>query len=195
MGIETGTALLLSGILGAGGSAASAALGSKKRTTTSTPTWTPQQQHVQGQVGDALQWRLDNPGINLDPLKTSSIGAVNRTYEGTKTRIERDAAARGFERSGTLQRAIRDVDIARGGAIGDLETKFAGMELDQENRILEMAQRYAFAGAGNETTQPGNALGAGIGAGTEAITSLFFLNEMLKRGRLPIGGGADMGNT
>jgi hypothetical protein len=185
---------IVEGALGVG-SLIAGALGGKSKTTnttsTSTPTYTAQQTSLQNTLGASIQDKLNNPA-NLDPLKTNAIEGVNRSYAGLQDRLQSSLAARGFGSSGKVVTGAKNLEIARAGDIGGLESKFAGLQLDQENHMFDLASRFAFANPGSTTngtqTTPGNMLGAGIGSGVESISSLFFLNKLLKGG----GGGGGM---
>jgi hypothetical protein len=181
-------------LLMVGGSAAAGALSnrSKTSTTTSTPSWTPEQQHMQELLGNVLQYDINDPGKGLEPLKTSAINGVNQTYNGIGDRMDTQLASRGFERSGTAVKTARATEFARAGAIGGVENHFAGMELDQKNRLLQMMQQFGFASPGQNTTstQPGNMLGGAVSGGLETASLLFALNKLGKGG----GGSYGMGD-
>jgi hypothetical protein len=191
MGIETGTALLISGLLGAGSSVAGA-LTNKPKTTTSQPTYTPQQQQMQQSIGDSLQQRMA-AGVNLDPQKVAAMGGVNQQYGDIQKRMEASLTARGFGQSGKVPLNTQQIEIGRAGAMGGLESQFAQMKLQQENAITDEAQRFAFATPGNSTTTPGNMLGGGISSGLETFASLFALNRFLQGGGFGGGGVSQWG--
>jgi hypothetical protein len=138
---------------------------------------------MQQEAYDTIMTRLKNPR-SLDPLKTAAISGVNQTYEGLQGRMEQALAARGFNQSGKLPLNLRALELGRLGDIGSLESKFAGMQIDQENRLIDEAMRYGFANPGHQGTQtmPGNMLGGGISSGLETMTSLFMLSRLLSGG-------------
>ncbi len=177
-------------LLGLGIASGVSALGSllsnrgRKVTQSTEPTYTHEQDVLRGLLSGALTTRLMNPTYNLDPLKVGAMGQINQEFDSAQENLESRLAARGFGRSGKLVANTRAIETARAGALGGLEGKFAGLALDQENRVLDDALRFAFAGPGSSSTQniPGNMLGGGISAGGEAISTLFLLNQMLKGG-------------
>lgn len=164
-----------------GGSALAGGLLNKSKTSTATsaPSWTPEQQHIQQLLGNVLQYDINDPGKGLEPLKTSAIDGVNKTYDAVGDRMDTTLAARGFERSGTKVKTARATEFARAGAIGGVENHFAGMELDQKNRLLQMMQQFGFASPGQSTTStnPGNVAGGAIGGGLETATLLYALQK------------------
>lgn len=175
MGVETAIALA-----SIAGGVTSSALSSRKRTATNAPVYTPGQEYLQGKTGDILSHRLDNPTSQVEPLKTSAFHGVNKTYNGLHERLNETLASRGLEKSGQAVSGAREIEVERAGALGGLETKFAGLELDQQNRLLEQALRFAFAQPGSAVTTPGNSLGAALGAGTADLTQWFLLQQMLR---------------
>lgn len=168
----------------------------KTSTATNAPQYSPLQSQMQQQAYDTIMGRLKNPR-SLDPMKTAAIGGVNKTYAGLQKRMEATLASRGFGSSGLVPMNTRAIEIARAGDIGDLESKFAGMALDEENRTVDEAMRFGFANPGSKGTQtlPGNMAGGGVSSGLETFTSLFALDRLLKGGGggsyLPGAGGYD----
>ena len=155
------------------------------------PQYSPLQSQMQSQAYDTIMDRMKNPA-NLDPMKTAAIGATNQTYAGLQKRMESSLAARGFGSSGLAPMNTRAIEVSRAGDIGGLESKFAAMQLDQENRTMDEAMRFGFASPGQTGTQttPGNMAGGAIGSGLETFSTLFMLDRMLKGG----GGGLFSGS-
>lgn len=173
-----GTAIsgLLTGLSGMSG-----ALNNRSRTTTTTPTYSGPQYEMQSTAANTLQDRLRNP-VNLNPLKTAAIGKINQTYDGASDRLTDTLTSRGFGRSGKVGTNQAKLETERAGAIGSNESKFAGMQIDQNNQTLQQALQFAFAGPGQKTTQPGNPLGGAISGASETATLLYALNHMLSGG-------------
>lgn len=167
-------------LIAAGVSAVGGALSGRGKTTTSTPTYTPAQTAVQGRVASTIEERLANPRANLDPLKAAAIGGVNRTYAGLQDRLASTFAGRGFGRSGKLVTNAKQLEIARAGDIGGIESKFAGMQLDYENQVVDQAMRFGFAAPGATQQIPGNMIGGAISSGAETFTTLYALDRLLK---------------
>lgn len=152
---------------------------------------------MQELLGNVLQYDIMNPSKGLEPLKTSAIDGVNKTYNAVGDRMDQQLASRGFERSGTKVKTARATEFARAGAIGDTENKFAGMELDQKNRLLQMMQQFGFTtpGQNSTSTQPGNVLGGAIAGGTETATLLYALQHMMGGGSGPLSGDFGAGGV
>lgn len=165
-----------------GVSALAGALGNRKRTATNMPVYSPQQQMVQHKAGDLLASRLDNPTGYVDSMRNSAIGAVNDTYAGIEKRMQRSMTARGFGKSGKLGMNQQALEIARAGELSDLESHFAGLQMNYDNSLFDDATRFGFAGAGSEMMQPGNMLGGASGGAAETATMLFALNKLLGGG-------------
>lgn len=177
----------LAGMLAMSGVSALAGLfgnRSKKVETSNVPVYTQDQQNIQHWLGVDLQSKFENPQDVTAALRAPAADRINRTYAGLDQRLQRSASGRGFGRSGKLMLDRQGLEIARAGEIGDLESKFAGMQLDYENQLRDQAMRFAFSGAGSQGTQtmPGNMVGGALSSGVETATTLFGLNELLKRG-------------
>jgi hypothetical protein len=116
-------------------------------------------------------------------MKIKAIGDVNKTYLGVNERIQKAASERGYGNSGVVGKNIFDAEISRAGDIGDVEGKFAGLQLDQENKIVDQALRFAFAGPGEQRTStgPDTSAAAGMAAAGEGLTSLATLQMLLNR--------------
>lgn len=178
-----------------GGASLVGGLLSKPKKTVTQPLYTPEQQALQSSVAGTLQDRLKNP-TNLDPLKTAAASNINKDYDGAQTGLEARLAARGFGNSGKLVTNTKNLAIARAGAQGDLESKFAGLQIDQNNRTLDQAQSFGFHTPGSTTTQnqPGGPLGGAIGGASETATLLYALNHFMKGGTPAPGGGGGFGS-
>jgi hypothetical protein len=168
-----------------GGSTLIGGLLSRKKTVTSTqtPTYTPEQTQLQQTLAGRLTSRLNTPA-NLDPLKVAATSEVNRGFDSAETRLTERLAARGFGKSGKLALGTKGLEIARAGALGDLESKFSGLQLDQENRSIDDAMQFSFGNPSINRTQtdPGNVLGGALGGGAETAALLYALNHFMGGG-------------
>lgn len=161
----------------AGTSIAGAGLSNRSKTVTNTPTYSAGQTDLQGDVLGTLSKRLASP-VNLSPLKTAATGKINRTYNGLEDRLQSRFSGAGMGRSGKVLTNAKQLEVARAGDIGDMEAKFSGLQLDEESRRLDQALRAAWANPGSSQVLPGNAAGASLSAGSEAITTLMMLAAM-----------------
>ena len=166
---------------------------SKTSTSSTTPTYTGDQQGIQHQVSDLLSSRIQNPTDYIDKLHNGAIGGVNQNYAGVQTRMNRNLTGRGFGKSGKLALNNQALEIARAGELGGLESKFAGLQMNYDQSLMDMGSRFGFANPGQTgtSTQPGNVAGAAIGGGAETATTLYMLNSLLGGG----GGGFQLPNT
>jgi hypothetical protein len=182
MGIETGTALLISS-LASGGAGIASGLSAKKRTQTTdtTPKLDPSLQPLQNDLLARIQSRLGSGGVDLSAVKSPAVEAVNRRYRNLPASITAGFSGRGYGSSGVLQSAQAAAQRNRIGDLNDLEGKFAGFQLDENARIENLAAQVLAAGRGSSTvsTGSGNALGAGISSGLETLTTLMAMRRML----------------
>jgi hypothetical protein len=180
----------ISALISGGAGVASSLLNRKQTVTGSNmPQWTPDQQAIQGTLRGLIEQRMKGDGSSLQPLRTAAVEGINRRFRDAPSVVSQKLAARGYGSSGKMGNTLYRMESDRLSGLGDLDAKFAGLQLDQENRIVDEAMRYGFASPGQTSTQtiPGNMLGGGIGAGLETFTSLFALDRLLKGG-----GGAGM---
>lgn len=195
MGIEVGTAMLISGLLSGGAGAASGLMGRKKTSTASTaPTLDPSLQPLQDNLLNSLQHRLSN-GTDLSKVKSPAIEAVNRRYRNLPSAITADFAGRGYGSSGVLQKEIAQTHANRIGDLNDLEGKFAGMQIDQDNQAQDLASRLLSSGRGSNTTQTqsGNVAGNAVSSGLETLTTLLTMGRMMGGGgKKSVGGGGNL---
>lgn len=193
MPIGIPAAMLVSSLIGVGGSAVAGALNNRGKSQSTTPTYSPQQLHIQKQLGDQLQYDIANPSKGLEPLKTSTIGNVNKTYDGIQDRMDSKLSAQGFGRSGKVATNTRKVEVERAGKIADVENQFSAEELAQKNRLMQMMQQFGFQTPGQTTTGSGNMAGGAISGGLETATLLYALSKMGGGGfGFGGGGGADI---
>jgi len=121
-----------------------------------TPVFSPDQTALQSQLYQSLASKLANPNINLDPLKAAAYGGVNRNYAGLEQRLNSQFASRGFGRGGNLANNQTQLELGRQGDLGDIESRFAGFNLDQQNRNMDLATRFGFLDPGRNATGPKN---------------------------------------
>lgn len=167
------------------------ALNSRPKTTTQTQTfereYTPDQVTARDNFLSGALDMVSNPGAGLTPLKNSAMQQVNQQYAGAPQRLQQSAALRGFGDSGKLFEGLMNFDVARSGDLARTNNDFAGKEIDQKNRGLQML--FQLLGLNNKSTttttgtQPGNMLGGAL----TGLTNSGALNDLFR------GGGQDVG--
>jgi hypothetical protein len=137
-------------------------------------------QPLQDDLLARVRQRLEG-GTDLSAVKSPAMEAVNRRYRNLPAAITSDFAGRGYGSSGVLQSAIAGSHASRIGDLNDLEGKFAGMQIDQDNQAQDLAARLLASGRGSTTTQTqsGNPVGAGVSSGLETLTTLLTLGRMM----------------
>lgn len=174
-----------------GGVSAIAGAFGKKQQTQTTPTYSNTQTQVQNMAGADILSQLQNPSQAIDQMHNTAIGDVNQNYSGIEARMKRSLTGTGFGKSGKMAAGTQALEIARSGELGGLESKFAGMQLDQNNKMLSLANQFGFAGGGQTTTGTGGGgLGGAVGAGSETASMLFALNHLLSGGGTPYDGSS-----
>ena len=162
----------------------------KTSTTTTTPTFSTAQNAVQSDVSGTLQNEMNNPA-NLQPLQTAAASQVDQQYKDANTSLTASLAAKGFGNSGKLVTNTKNLAIAQAGAQGSLASQFAGMQIDQNNNVLNQAEKFGFADPGSTSVTNGTT-GGGVGgavdgaAGTASM--MYTLNHLM-------GGGGSVGDV
>jgi hypothetical protein len=176
-------------VAGSIGSAVVGGLFGSGQTKTQTPTYTPNQLAIQGQEGATISKSL--AGADLAPMKTAAMSDVNRNYADITKRLQTSFSARGFGRSGNLLTNQMGLEVSRAGDMGSLDSRFAGLQLQQENTAVQQAQQFGFAGGGSttQTSTPGGVAGNALNSQLSTLTTLYGLNKMLSQGGGGGGGG------
>lgn len=182
IGVSAGVGAALTGV------SAIAGLFGKKQTAVQQPLYTQDQLETQKRLSDSLR---DAGPADLTPLKTAAASSINRDYDGAQTSLESRLAARGFGNSGKLVTNEKNLQIARAGSLGNLESQFAALQLDQQNKQRDQQQRFAFASPGSKSSgTSGGGPGGAIGGAAETASLLYALNHFLTGGKAPGGSGS-----
>jgi hypothetical protein len=148
-------------------------------TKTVTPSYTPGQTAMQGQEASAISAGLS--GADLTPEKVAAMSGVNQNYSDLSKNLAASYSARGFGRSGKLLTNQIGLDVSRAGDLGSLDSRFAALQLQQENTAVGQAQQFGFANPATTTQQsaPGGVAGNALNSGLSTLTTLYGLNRML----------------
>jgi len=156
---------MLSGGLGAGYQSSSQ---KESGNQTTAKTYSPGQGGLQESVMAFLRSMI--PGIasggltpNVAAMKTASADAINKESTGVGDRMNRFLAARGLGKSGQSGKVALETELGRESALAANESKFAGLQLDQNNTLLADALKAAFEAMGSSMTYAGKQSGSGWG--------------------------------
>lgn len=175
-------------------------------TSTNRTILTPEQKALSSQLTTKLSGNLDNPyrssaGIIAEANRKKS--RLTKSAQTASKNLESRLASRNFERSGSLQEGFEGIEGARIAGLTDIEVatmqqldsaRRADEQIAIENvlRFLprELTQESKGTGTG---VAPGSALGSGVNAGLETITTLMTLQKILGGSGLfgDSGGGSD----
>jgi hypothetical protein len=177
---------LISGVASGIGGALANRKKTSTSTSTSTPTWGPEFSGLQTDAIDALRKRLADPTAGIDPLRYNALDQVNAGYSGLPNRVGTQLAKRGMGQSGKMGAALKGIDISRMRDLSTTGAAYDKMGLDQQDRTMQMIEQMLSLGRGTSSTgtstDPGNMLGGGVGAGLETFTTMLMLDKMLKGG-------------
>lgn len=167
-------------------------LGSRKKTTTTTPTLSPELQAMMDKNSSFLSGVRDDPGGGLEPIKRAAMDSVNRNYAKLPLIATAKMAQRGFGASGKIGDAVFDTEGARLSDLSGINSKFAEMTSNRQMTAAQILQQMINASRGQSQTAPGNVAGNGLTTasnGLENLSLLSTLAKMLSNG----GGGATTG--
>jgi len=208
-----------------GGSALSGVLGNRQSARTATQDATTQsrqnstsrarrilfdeQQSAIGPLFNRATDMMTNPEAGLLPVYAQLRGNVNREYAAMPAAIADRYALSGGGRSGKKGRAARGAEMARLGALANLEGDFARMRFDRQDVGTSLAERLLAMNLGGvENTMegtssgmssgsqiaPGSMLAGGVGGGVETLSALMAMQRLLS-GWGGGGGGGDRLNV
>lgn len=147
-------------------------MSSPTKTTTSTPSYSADQGSIQSLLAEALKKRLAGGGAGeLDPLKANAVGQVNQNYAGLQSKLSSTLSAHGFGGSGKAALSTAQTEVGRQSDLGGVESQFAGLQLDQENKTASLADQFGFA---NPTTTQTQKTSGGLLGGLMSAAGLVF---------------------
>lgn len=142
------------------------------------------QQILESAVGGKLQKRLADPTAGLEPVRTAGRNKINAGFAGAPDALREKFLTGGGTASGRLDRAGRDMEVGRVGALSNFEGDFAKMILQREDDTLGLSERMLANPAGERvsgtTTGPSNVAGGAVSGGLETASLLYSLNKLLK---------------
>jgi len=185
-------------IIGGASSIAGAKLSSGKRTSTqeNRAYRDPMQEAIQAQLAEILKNALANPGKAPQWMINQGKKQVNSSYNNALPNIERTLAKRGFETSGKLGGAARDVEMGRATAMQDLRAQLSQFADQRFQQMLQYAMQFQRPEGSNVTsTQSGpSQLGPAIaGIGGDIATMLNLRNMGTEAGASGFPGGVSSG--
>jgi hypothetical protein len=133
------------------------------------------QEAMQAQLAEILKNALAAPGHAPQWMVNQGKKQVNSSYNNILPGIERNLAKRGFETSGKMGGAARDVEIGRANSMQDLRAQMSQYADQRFQQMLQYAMAFQKPEGSNITgTQTGPSPTAGIlqGLGGDASTLL-----------------------
>jgi hypothetical protein len=163
--------------LSMGTSVLGSALSGRKgaRTSTSTPTYSPEMKALQDRLLNYSGSLMDSPDGGTGPMKLAAVNRTNQNYANMPGKVSRQLAGRGFGKSGKMGTAMYDIEGSRMNELSGLESAFAQMGLDQRNRGASIGQMLLSQGTGTESTGPGSPMGNALmsaGNGFDNLASM-----------------------
>lgn len=138
--------------------------------------------------------RIQNPTGDIENLRLQARDKVNADFSGVGDTLAQRYLATGGQ-SGKFGSAVRGVDLARRGALGGVEGKFAQLAYDNKNEGVSLAERLLALARGSSSegsgTTPNMGLSGALDNGLETVTLLQTLNRMLKSGGGGFGSGVN----
>ena len=110
-------------------------------------------------LGELLTKQLNEGVTNLGGMKQSSEGAINRSFDQSRTNMKEDLASRGMGGSGAALAALGQLGGQRATALGDNSLKLDSMNQDYKNNALSQIFNLNSFGAGADQQQFNNLFG------------------------------------
>jgi hypothetical protein len=152
-------------------------------------------------IGGRIQ-SLYNPGQSLEPLRQGARSAVNQRYAGLSDAVAAKTMSHGAK-SGQFGGGVLKGELARLGDLGQVDTDYAKLALDQQSQGDALAMgllgqnfgsSYSSSDSGDRTTtgegvDAGDPLAAALGGGASSAANLYRLLMLdgMMRGNQPQG--------
>ena len=152
----------------------------QNKTTTTTPTLSPEMQALQKRLLGYSTDMMSGQG----PQVLSGTNKINQGYAQMPGKVTSQLAGRGFGSSGKLGTALFDTEAARLDAGSNFRGQMAGQGASLGEQLLS-------SGRGSTTTGPGGGIGDALmsgGNGLSNLSTLLMLSKVLKGG----GGGSGL---
>lgn len=156
----------------------------------------PEQEDAVGSLSAIGQRLLADPAGSLEPIRSARRTAVNSDFAGVDDALASRFLSFGQGRSGKFGRAARTAEVARRGALADVDSDMSRLALDERDRGLALLERLLGmnfeeeGGSSATTTQsgsgtnvlPGSMTAGGVAGGLSSLSMLTLLNKLLKGG-------------
>jgi len=152
------------------------------------------QEQIQAQLAEILKNALAAPGHAPQWMVNQGKKQVNSSYDNILPGIERNLAKRGFETSGKMGGAARDVEIGRANSMQDLRAQLSQYADQRFQQMLQYAMQFQKPEGSNITgtqTAPSQLGGAIAGFGGD-IATMLNLRNLQHQGTGGGGGGGFM---
>jgi hypothetical protein len=105
---------------------------------------------------------------NITAQTTANADTINKSYNSSEDATSRFLAARGFGQSGAAGSNAVQTNIARQGDLAKNVDAGSGLQLQQNQGLLQDALMYAFANPGQSASGTSNGSSSGWGANLKA---------------------------
>ncbi len=147
----------------------------KARTGTSTvsPTVAPAYQTLADMLRKRAEARLGSK-FPIAGLEATGIQNVNDAYKGSEAALDASLTSRGLGTSPIAGNAVANLETSRAGDIASWLNQLPMIQRDMENQDFQQAQGLYETGLGktSTSTEPGSAVGSGIGSAAEMLAYL-----------------------
>lgn len=152
----------------------------------------PEQEPMLGALATRASDLLTNPTAVLDPIRSARRNAVNQDYAGIEDTLADRMLSHGGRNSGKFGRAVRETNVARVGALADVDSDMARLVLEQQDRGSSLMERLLGMTFDNEigtsstgsmsgtNVLPGSMMAGGVNSGLETLSALQMINKLLQ---------------
>lgn len=168
-----------------------------------------EQEGMLGPLFQAAYGKMTNPGQYLDPIRSGLRESVNTKYGNADELLRKRLMRSGGAQSGKMGTATRQMEMARFGELGGVESDMAKMILEQQEQGLSLGERLlgmnfgqsvdgttsqdstsTQSGTGQQQYPTAGGAAGALGGGLDALTTILALNKILQGGGNP-GTGSD----
>jgi hypothetical protein len=166
-------------------------------TSTTNRNLTPFQTQLQGPVYAQLMQQLQDPSKTVEPFRVAARNRVNANYTGLGDQLRQQFLTTGGGASGKYGRATLQYDLARRGALSDVDQQAQQSAAGNQFSWAQIANQLLGMNFGSTTT--GSGTSSGTRTGTESQGSPLtaglggFLGTLLQNGLPNFGGGPKLG--
>ena len=110
---------------------------------------------------------ISNPMQSLQPIQNAALQNINQTYASVPNAVMTQMSQRGYGSSGTAGNAMYQANLARAGAVSNLQGQMATEAIQQQQFGANLSQSLLNSLKGSSTTTSANGTSSSSGSETD----------------------------